>query len=193
MIRKEAFIFCKCGCGKELNKYDSRNRMRLSFPGHLGKFSGGGFKKGQKAWNKGIKGSVVAWNKGKKMSEEFREKMRQSNRQNPRRYWLGKPRYDMRGPKSNFWTGVNHKTQRQKMMETLEYKTWRRSVFERDSYTCQKCFVKGGHLNADHIKPFALFPELRLEIANGQALCVKCHLKKTISERKLPINSYEKN
>lgn len=30
---------------------------------------------------------------------------------------------------------------------------------------------------ADHIKPFAYFPELRLDVNNGQTLCKDCHKK----------------
>ncbi len=57
----------------------------------------------------------------------------------------------------------------------LEYKLWRKSVFERDNYTCQGCFKHGGDMHADHVKPFALFPELRYAIDNGRTLCVSCH------------------
>lgn len=42
-------------------------------------------------------------------------------------------------------------------------------------FTCQECKQKGGELHADHIKPFALFPELRFDINNGRTLCVSCH------------------
>src|SRR5271165_5554130 len=38
---------------------------------------------------------------------------------------------------------------------------WRKQVFERDDYTYQLCEIKGGQLQADHIKPYCLFPELR--------------------------------
>jgi len=58
-----------------------------------------------------------------------------------------------------------------------EYKEWRKWVFERDNFTCQICKKRGGKLNADHIRPFATFPELRLELSNGRTLCIPCHIK----------------
>lgn len=60
---------------------------------------------------------------------------------------------------------------------SIKYAAWRGKVFERDNFTCQKCGDgKGGNLNAHHIKPFARFPELRLEVSNGVTLCEKCHI-----------------
>lgn len=53
--------------------------------------------------------------------------------------------------------------------------SWRSQIFERDDFTCQKCFIKGGRLNAHHIKSWANFPELRFEVSNGLTLCVNCH------------------
>jgi len=57
---------------------------------------------------------------------------------------------------------------------------WRKTVFERDNYTCQDCGAHNGNgtaivLNVDHIKPFAYFPELRFELSNGRTLCRECH------------------
>ena len=49
------------------------------------------------------------------------------------------------------------------------------AVFEKDAFTCQMCFKIGGTLQADHIKPWAFFPELRYDLSNGRTLCVPCH------------------
>lgn len=56
-----------------------------------------------------------------------------------------------------------------------KYRDWRKAVYERDNYTCQFCGVRGTQLNADHIKPWSLFPDLRYDLENGRTLCVPCH------------------
>ena len=61
---------------------------------------------------------------------------------------------------------------------SLEYRNWRRTVFIRDEFTCQKCGKKHIYLEAHHIKPFILYPKLRLNINNGITFCKNCHLKK---------------
>jgi len=55
------------------------------------------------------------------------------------------------------------------------YKFWRKSVFERDNYTCRCCCKSGGKLRAHHINNFADCPELRTVIENGITLCENCH------------------
>lgn len=66
--------------------------------------------------------------------------------------------------------------------KSLEYRLWRKAVFERDDYTCVNCGARNGEgvtvvLQADHIKPFHSHPELRLAIDNGRTLCLGCHKK----------------
>lgn len=92
---------------------------------------------------------------GKKMSLETRLKMSASHRKNPQ---------------SNLY----RKLRKQDMMR-IEYVLWREAVFARDNWTCIWCGQRGGRLNADHIKPWNLYPELRYELSNGRTLCVPCH------------------
>lgn len=71
---------------------------------------------------------------------------------------------------------------------STKYAEWRKSVFERDNFTCQQCFQHGGDLEADHIKRFADYLELRFELSNGRTLCRKCHRKtETYGSRKIEL------
>jgi len=63
----------------------------------------------------------------------------------------------------------------EKFRKSQEYKYWRRSVFERDRFTCQHCLVKWVKIQAHHIKSFSKFPEERLNIDNWITLCFNCH------------------
>lgn len=61
---------------------------------------------------------------------------------------------------------------------SVEYKLWRKAVFERDLYQCIWGGKEHGNkLHADHIKPFSDYPELRFAIDNGRTLCEECHKK----------------
>lgn len=69
-------------------------------------------------------------------------------------------------------------TKNEKARKSNKYKIWRVKVFVRDNYTCQICKKRGNiDLNADHIKPFSIFPSLRYKVENGRTLCVPCHRK----------------
>lgn len=78
------------------------------------------------------------------------------------------------GSNSNFWNG-GISIENKRIRAGSDFRQWRESVFERDNYTCQMCGIRGGYLEADHIKPFAYFPELRFILSNGRTLCKKCH------------------
>lgn len=58
----------------------------------------------------------------------------------------------------------------------VEYKAWRQQVFERDNHTCVNCGSKE-NLQTDHILPYSIFPEKRLDVTNGRTLCRSCHEK----------------
>lgn len=87
-----------------------------------------------------------------------------------------------KGQKYEAISGVKHwnwqggKTKESLAARTsLEYKLWRKAVYERDEYRCVMCGYKGNQLIADHIKSFSRYPELRFSIENGRALCRECH------------------
>jgi len=62
-------------------------------------------------------------------------------------------------------------------MQTKVYKTWRKEIYERDNYTCQKCKQVGYKLNVHHIESYAEHENKRCEVDNGITFCKKCHLK----------------
>jgi len=117
-------------------------------------------------WNKGIKlpkekKGVNHPLYGKKQSIEHRSK-------------LSKAQTGKKGKDSSHWKG-GITLPNQKLRGSLEYKLWRKSVFERDNFICQKTGVSGGALEVHHINNFADFPELRLAIDNGVTLSKKTH------------------
>ena len=96
-------------------------------------------------------------------TEELREKISKANK--------GK----LVGEKNHLWKGGITPLNR-KIRTSTEYKEWRTAVFKRDNYTCVLCGDNtSGNLNADHIKRFSDYPELRLEVSNGRTLCIPCH------------------
>ena len=159
---------------------------------------------GKKPWNKGLlgygKGHTVSaearikignatrgktpWIKGKKIPEETKRKISEARKgMKFSKEHLKNMSLARKGDKNWNWKGgitpINNA-----IRNSLEYKLWRKAVYERDNLTCVWCGKKGGWnkntrerivINADHIKPFALFPELRFAIDNGRTLCVNCH------------------
>lgn len=149
--------------GKKLSE-EHRKKLSESHKGQVNK------NKGKKITNFIIKESNfkkgrIPWNKGIKMSKESRIKSSISHKKNARK---GKDHHNWKGG----LTTIN-----QKIRNSLEYRLWRDAVFERDKWICGWCGIVGGKLHADHIKPFALFPELRFSIDNGRTLCIPCHKK----------------
>ncbi|TXH58316.1 MAG: hypothetical protein E6Q97_02405 [Desulfurellales bacterium] len=62
----------------------------------------------------------------------------------------------------------------QKGRRTPEYRQWRAAVLARDNWRCTEC-GSTKHLEAHHIKEYALYPALRLDPTNGITLCDPCH------------------
>lgn len=138
---------------------NSRNGFKL---GHKSAFLG------KKQKSESIKKRTLS-RAGFKHSEETKKKIGLKH----------KGKMGLRGEKCPLWRGGVTEINAL-IRSSAEYKLWRSAVFQRDNHTCVWCRRRGGDgkaliLNADHIKPFALFPELRFAIDNGRTLCVECH------------------
>ena len=134
---------------------------------------------------RGSRPTAIPWNKGKAgysvHSVESRRVL--SRRLRGNKHGVGKRPWNKglagynAGSASSAWKGgvtPIHQTIR----HSLEYRLWREAVFARDNYTCIWCGDNRGHnLEADHIKPFCNYPELRFAIDNGRTLCHDCHKK----------------
>lgn len=132
------------------------------------------------SFKKGHKPLAGAFGKGDTHSVEAKRKVSES--------LIGK-----RGNLARNWQGG--KTDKNTIIRySTEMKDWRERVFKRDNYTCQECGAKSGCgkavvLCADHIKPFAYYPELRFDVDNGRTLCESCH-KKTDSFAGKAVKNY---
>lgn len=60
----------------------------------------------------------------------------------------------------------------------VEWQALRLACFERDDYTCVECGATDD-LQADHIRPLSLYPELGLDLDNLQTLCSPCNKAKS--------------
>jgi 5-methylcytosine-specific restriction endonuclease McrA len=120
------------------------------------------FQKNNKLGKRFVKGEKHPWShKGRVLSEDHRRKLSESKKGERNHNWQGGI------------TDVNYT-----LRNNIDYRLWREAVFKRDGFTCKQCGDdRGRNLNAHHIKPFSLFPELRFAIDNGVTLCVTCHRK----------------
>ncbi len=57
-----------------------------------------------------------------------------------------------------------------------ELSAWRLLVLHRDGNRCVFC-SSTERLEADHIKPRALYPDLQFDVDNGRTLCHSCHVQ----------------
>lgn len=163
-------VECACGCGTLIEPYDYRYRTRKYVWGHANIRNLIEGNKGRKPWNKGKKLHYSVWNKGLKRPEMTGDK-------NP---FYGKrhteeTRAKMRGSKNGNWrNGASRKSDL--IRKSVECLDWKAGVFVRDNRQCVICGSMD-RIEADHIKPFSVYPDLRFNISNGRTLCHTCHRK----------------
>lgn len=129
--------------------------------------------------------------KGRKHTEETKEKMKVARVGQTNSHRIGAKHTSeskkkisekhkllaRRGPLNPNWKGgCEYLSEKEKIRRSQEYKEWRKAVYERDNYTCQKCGdARGGNLQAHHKMGFADYPELRFVVSNGVTYCETCH------------------
>jgi hypothetical protein len=127
---------------------------------------------------------------GRKQSAETIEKRVSKLRGIKRPQWVkDKLRLKARrGKDSYFWRGGVCKLSK-RIRELPEMYIWKNEVFKRDDWTCQVCGLRGGKLEAHHIKRFvnilkenyiktleeALICSELWDTSNGITLCTDCH------------------
>lgn len=170
---------------------------------------GNQFAKGNQPNGTSFKKGIAPWNKGKKPSEETRKKMSDARKKfytnGGNHPLLGKKRPDISGEnnpnwkkfgkKHPKWTDVKKRPFYKSIRQLFKYVDWRKSVFERDNFTCVLCGISKTYIEADH------FPKRFIDIVrdnnvqsvddaincaelwnvgNGRTLCSPCH-RKTIT------------
>jgi len=173
-----------------------------------GQTNSGSFRKGNKPWNTGIMGSIkpnsgsfkkgqkvngkpfpkgnIPWNKGTKgltkaNSGSIKKGQRLSIKTEVKSGQIGERALA-------YIDGRTHWVSR--IRACNKYKSWIKSVFERDAYTCQICGKRGIKIEAHHIKRFSIIiTENNIknykeaincnelwDIGNGIVLCKSCHI-----------------
>jgi predicted restriction endonuclease len=72
------------------------------------------------------------------------------------------------------WNHDLSEEEREILRRYPEYNKWRKSVFNRDKYSCQIC----GHnkyVIAHHLFSYSAYPDKRLDLDNGITLCKQHH------------------
>lgn len=129
---------------------------------------------------------------GRQMTEEHRRKFSEAGKAkfiNGYKQWNDGLRGWNSGEKNPMWKG-GLSSLNARLRSSVDFKNWRKAVFARDNYVCQHCNARSREgkrliLNADHIKPWALYPQLRFDVSNGRTLCIDCHKKTETYGRKL--------
>ena len=96
-----------------------------------------------------FKKGYTPFNKGKELSEEHKRRIGESHKGDKNPNW--------KGGISSLVMGIRNLN---------ECKKWTQAVYIRDDYICRDCGVRGGKLQAHHIKPFSVVFKKFLEKYN---------------------------
>jgi hypothetical protein len=168
-------------CNKEFSKPNNESKFNWFFRHkYCSKECRNKSKKGKVSPKKGKPSGMIPWNKGKKLGKSPKNtRIEKECLQCGKIFIIGKYRKDSAKFCSKECANENMNKGKRSAnkidRQSLEYKLWRKSCFERDNFICQKTGQIGGKLVVHHINNFADFPELRFAIDNGITLSEKAH------------------
>ena len=149
-------------CGKKLKSKKNKGRIRSE--------------QHKKHLSEAKKGKCTKENNpmfGKHHTKEAKKKMREAKKEYiPWNKGIKLPQFS--GENSPRWDSSITDEERKNRRNIERYADWRKSVYERDNYTCQCCGDnKGGNLNAHHLDSYNLDKDHRTDTNNGITLCDK--------------------
>ena len=109
------------------------------------------FQKGHKV----VGGFNTRFTKGKPNphNKEWNKKISDANR--------GKPKLKFRGENSPKWKG-GISSENNKIRNSFEYKLWRKTVYERDDFTCQRCGQNGGKISCSSYQQLCRISRIKI-------------------------------
>ncbi|NCC99957.1 MAG: hypothetical protein EOL95_09710 [Bacteroidia bacterium] len=116
------------------------------------------------------------FNKGKYLTDEHKKKLSISHKG-----IIPWNKGKSTGKHSWNYKGENYNSKNKRLRCHPKWRIWREKVFLRDDWTCQKCHIKGGKLEAHHlisVKECINTENIDLiyDENNGITLCRKCHM-----------------
>jgi transposase len=137
------------------------------------------------------------WNKSKKTSVSVKQKISRTRKKlyllGELKHWNLGGKWDLKtrlkiskklkgknkGESNPNWNGGHsseYKKWRRLNEGNIEYREFRKEIYERDGYSCVFCGKKSnGDLQLHHIKTVKNYPHLFMEKTNCVTLCKKCH------------------
>ena len=121
-------------------------------------------------------------------TKQRREKVSKVN-SHPKPYMVGEKNWNWKGGITNLNQQIRH---------CFEMKEWKKKIREKNDYTCQKCWKRGGNNEVDHYpKNFAKILkdnniktledakkcEELWNLDNGRVLCLSCHNKTKLGSK----------
>lgn len=135
----------------------------------------GSFKKGMIPWNK----DGATHSNASRLKMSISQKKRIRTPESEARRIASLPR----GEKCSRW--IKDRTivqEKHRLRNTIQWKTWRKTVFERDNYSCKECQNTNCALEPHHIVPLKVDMGKIFDVSNGITLCSLCHRKTFFKE-----------